>query len=95
MSIDDTSKPSRPSRTDWKRLDAMTETELEAAIVSDPDSFAPHSDSLAHGQLVFPNGQSFLMVPLSKEDADWLNRHRQDSSQLAASLVHEYVQKHQ
>jgi uncharacterized protein (DUF4415 family) len=29
------------SRTDWAKVDAMTEEELEAAIASDPDSDVP------------------------------------------------------
>lgn len=28
----------RPGKTDWARIDSMTEEELEAAIASDPDS---------------------------------------------------------
>ena len=32
-------------RTDWARVDAMSETELEAAIASDPDAGAAPIDS--------------------------------------------------
>jgi hypothetical protein len=99
MNIDDTSKNSKhpvsASGTDWNRVRLLTEEKLDAAIASDPDTFAPTYEEMAHGHMEFPAGTELLRVLVNKEDTDWLARQNIDSTNLIAHLVHEYVRSHQ
>jgi hypothetical protein len=44
------------SKTDWARVDAMTEAELEAAIASDPDWADIPPDWYQHAKPHYPEG---------------------------------------
>ncbi len=57
------------NRTDHKRLDAMTEDEIEAGAESDPDALAMSDDEWAKGEITRP-----MKVPVGlKLDSDVLN----------------------
>ena len=48
-------------KTDWARVDAMTEEELERAITSDPDADIP-SIAWANARLVMPQKKKSLCI---------------------------------
>lgn len=61
------------SRTDWARIDAMTEAELEASIAADPDwADVPH-DWARHAIPVFVGpGAKTVSLTLPADVAAWL-----------------------
>lgn len=53
----------RSGRTDWARIDAMTEEEVEANALSDPDNPPWTEEALRAARLVMPEEQG--KVPIS------------------------------
>jgi uncharacterized protein (DUF4415 family) len=67
----------REGRTDWARIDAMTEEEIEANAASDPDAPPLSEEELAAGVLVMPHEHPWkpISVPV---DPDVLEHFRKD-----------------
>ena len=57
------------SLTDWARLEAMTDEEVEAAIADAPDSDAGPVDETVSADLI--NGKSAISIRLDTEILDW------------------------
>ena len=58
--------------TDWARVDAMTEEELEAAIRSDPDEAETHFDlDWSKAFLGLPPRKEMVNMRLDREVLDW------------------------
>jgi uncharacterized protein (DUF4415 family) len=61
--------------TDWARLDAMTEEELEAAIASDPDWADIPLDWYKHARPHYPRDlKKQVTVRLDPDIFDWFKR---------------------
>ena len=58
-------------RTDWKRVDALSEAELNEAIRRDPDTFVPEPDWF-HNAMVLRPGQPKQRITM-RLDADLLD----------------------
>ena len=63
------------SETDWARIDAMTEAELEAAIAGDPDwADLPH-DWYKHAKLSDPGGlKAQIRLRIDADILAWFKR---------------------
>lgn len=59
----------RKGETDWARVDAMTEEELERNIAADPDADIPDPD-WASARIVMPEGNEWVHLRI---DPDVLN----------------------
>lgn len=59
------------SKTDWARVDAMTEEELEASIASDPDWKDIPADWWKDAVKVVPPGKKLLSVRVDSDVLDW------------------------
>jgi uncharacterized protein (DUF4415 family) len=57
-------------KTDWARVDALTEDELEAAIASDPDTDIDWSEA----ELVVPPKKQPISIRLDEDVIDWFRR---------------------
>jgi len=60
------------SLTDWKRVDAMTEEELERAIAADPDSDVKPDWTKA--KLVLPQRKQSVHLRVDPDVLDWFRR---------------------
>jgi uncharacterized protein (DUF4415 family) len=61
--------------TDWARLDAMTEEELEAAIASDPDWADIPRDWVKHARPYYPREhKKQVTLRLDPDILDWFKR---------------------
>jgi uncharacterized protein (DUF4415 family) len=65
-----------PGRTDWERLASMTEDEIEAGALSDPDNPPLTDDQLAAGALTTPGQRRKIPVSI-RLDQDVLDYYRQ------------------
>jgi uncharacterized protein (DUF4415 family) len=62
-------------RTDWARVDAMTEEELEAAIASDPDWADIPRDWYQHARPHYPaDMKRHIRLPVDPDILDWFKR---------------------
>lgn len=62
----------RGSLTDWKRVDAMTEEELERAIASDPDSDV--TPDWTKAKLVLPQRKQSVHLRVDPDVLDWFRQ---------------------
>ena len=60
----------KDTRTDWARVDAMTEEEIDAAARSDPDAQPIDDDMWEDAVLVFPSKQ-LVCIRIDRDVLDW------------------------
>lgn len=60
-------------RTDWARVDAMTEEELEASIAADPDDIHEELDwsKAIQGLPPFPSAKKHISLRIDADVLDW------------------------
>ncbi|MBF0567314.1 MAG: BrnA antitoxin family protein [Nitrospirae bacterium] len=58
-------------KTDWARVAAMTDTEIEHAVVSDPDTFIPDSRWFDKAQIVMPKTKEIVTLRLDPDVLKW------------------------
>jgi uncharacterized protein (DUF4415 family) len=78
----------RRGKTDWKRVDALTDAEIEAAIASDPDA-APTLDAewFRNATLVIPEPKTAISLRVDQEVLAWFrDRGRGWQTQMNAVL---------
>ena len=62
------------SQTDWARVDALTEEEIEEAARADPDN-QPLDDAFwKDAEIVFPEGKERVTMRLDKEVLVWFRK---------------------
>jgi uncharacterized protein (DUF4415 family) len=61
------------SRTDWAKVDAMTEEELEASIAADPDDIHEELDrsKVISGLPPFPPAKKHINIRIDADVLDW------------------------
>ena len=65
MGADNTGRPR--GRTDWKRIDAMTEEEIEDNARSDPDSMLLEDCDMSTLEVVLPKGKEAISLRVDPE----------------------------
>ncbi len=62
----------RPGRTDWARLKALTDEDIERAIAEDPDSAPPlDADWFRNAELVMPATKIATSIRVDNDVMDW------------------------
>jgi uncharacterized protein (DUF4415 family) len=74
------------SRTDWQRVKAMTDAEVEAAIAADPDAEEITDEDWKHVTMTIP-------VQLDAEMMTWLKSQGEDYQAHIQRLVREEMQQ--
>lgn len=82
------------SQTDWARFDAMTEEELEAAILSDPDEAGLHPDLENWNNVVvgFPESKRQVTVRLDGDIIDWFKESGRGYQTRMNAVLRSYVE---
>ena len=60
------------SQTDWARLDAMSEAEVEQLAAEDMAELGIAPDWMEHSRVVFPRAKERVTVQLDHDIVDWL-----------------------
>lgn len=75
------------SRTDWARLDAMTEEEIERNADEDPDNGPIAPEDWLNAKLVIPEGETHQWLRLDPDVAAWFRAQGPDAeAQMRAIL---------
>lgn len=61
----------RGDQTDWARVDAMTEEELDAAARSDPDAQPTTEEDWAEAVLILPGPKQLVCLRIDRDILDW------------------------
>ncbi len=59
------------SETDWARLDAMTEEEIDRAAAEDPDNPPMTEEDWKNARVVWPQGKTPVTLRLDKDIIAW------------------------
>jgi uncharacterized protein (DUF4415 family) len=80
-------------QTDWKRVDQLTDEEIEAAIRDDPDA-APvcNEQWFEQAQLVIPPHLKHLWVQIDEDLMAWFRQQSKDSQARINTALREYVE---
>jgi uncharacterized protein (DUF4415 family) len=57
--------------TDWKRVNAMTEEDIERAAASDPDAPMTTEADWANAKVVWPPGKEPVTIRIDKDILEW------------------------
>jgi uncharacterized protein (DUF4415 family) len=92
-------KSRRPGKTDWKRVDALTDEEIERAVRDDPDA-APIVDTewFKRAKVVIPETlprKELLTIRLDREVIDWFKAQGARYQTRMNAVLRAYVQAHQ
>jgi uncharacterized protein (DUF4415 family) len=61
----------RGDQTDWVRVDAMTEEELDAAARSDPDAQPTTEEDWEEAVLILPGPKQMVCLRIDRDILDW------------------------
>ena len=80
-------------QTDWKRVDQLTDEQIEAAIRDDPDA-APICDEqwFEKAQLVIPAHLKHLYVQIDEDLIAWFRQQGEDWPARINTALREYVE---
>jgi uncharacterized protein (DUF4415 family) len=71
-------RPSRPKsrvksvdRTDWTRVESLSDKQIDEAVANDPDTFIPDKDWWKGARLVFPGTKRLISLRLDEDVLEW------------------------
>ncbi|HEU0022789.1 MAG TPA: BrnA antitoxin family protein [Dehalococcoidia bacterium] len=64
----------RKGKTDWARVDAMTEEEIEEAARSDPDNPPLDEEFFKHARIVTPPPKKAVHLRIDSDVLEWFKR---------------------
>ena len=64
----------REGKTDWARVDVMTEDELDEAASADPDAQPTDAAFWKDAEIVMPEPKERITMRLDKEVLDWFRK---------------------
>lgn len=89
-------RPARPGRTDWKRLDAMTDEEITAAAKADPDA-QPLDDAFWRtAKILRPPavGKKHTGLRIDADVLDWFKRQGKGWQTRMNAVLRAYYEAH-
>jgi uncharacterized protein (DUF4415 family) len=94
MSCDTTGKTSKAERrTDWKRLRAMTDDEVHAAVVADPEINPTDEAFWKAARVVMPQPKETVTMRLDADLLAWFRRRRGYQTRINA-ILRAYMNAH-
>jgi uncharacterized protein (DUF4415 family) len=92
---DDTSGTSSTTdpKTDWRRLRSMTDKEIHAAILNDPDAKPTDEDFWKEARVVLPRRKETVTMRLDADLLEWFRRERGYQTRINA-ILRAYMNAH-
>ena len=73
-------------KTDWRRLRSMTDEEIHAAIIEDPDAKATDEGFWKKARVVMPRRKETVTMRLDADLLEWFRRERGYQTRINAVL---------
>ena len=81
----------RKARTDWRRVDAMSEAELAAAATADPDALPIDAAFWKTAKLVMPERKVPVSLRLDRDVVDWFKSHGRGYQSRINAVLRSYM----
>ena len=78
--------PKTDPKTDWRRLRSMTDEEIHAAIIEDPDAKATDEGFWKEARVVMPRRKETVTIQLDADLLEWFRRERGYQTRINAIL---------
>jgi len=78
--------------TDWKRVDAMTEEDIQRAAASDPDAPMSTEADWANARVVWPPGKEPIKVGIDKDIVEWFGKGARGYRSKINAVLREYIE---
>ena len=78
--------PKTDPKTDWRRLRSMTDEEIHAAIIEDPDAKATDEGFWKEARVVMPRRKETVTMRLDADLLEWFRRERGYQTRINAIL---------
>lgn len=82
------------SKTDWKRLDATSEADLEAAIEEDPDEDLDEFTGSAFAGLPIPPRKTYFRIGLDEDLVAWFKRGGRGYQTRMNAVLRQFYERH-
>jgi|SRR5271163_1553645 uncharacterized protein (DUF4415 family) len=83
-----------PDRTDFTRLDAMTDDDIAKAVADDPDA-APLDIDWTKARLVLPAGKQTVTLRIDQDVLDWFRKQGKGYQTRMNAVLRAYKEAHQ
>jgi uncharacterized protein (DUF4415 family) len=77
--------------TDWKRVRAMTEEDIERAAAGDPDAPMTTKADWADARLVFPPGKDPIEVGIDRDVVEWFGKRARGFRSRINTVLRDYI----
>ncbi|MEE8275462.1 MAG: BrnA antitoxin family protein [Alphaproteobacteria bacterium] len=88
------SPPARKTRTDWARIDALGEAELDAAARADADAQPTDAEFWKSARLVFPERKLPVSLRLDRDVVDWFRAQGRGYQTRINAVLRAYMRAH-
>jgi uncharacterized protein (DUF4415 family) len=85
--------PRRKGKTDWKRLDAMTDEEIEASIANDPDWQEFKDLDWSDAVLVIPPKKKAISIRIDEDVLDYFKTDGAGYQRRINAVLRSYMQQ--
>ncbi|MEK7815003.1 MAG: BrnA antitoxin family protein, partial [Chloroflexota bacterium] len=83
----------KDTQTDWARVDAMTEEEIDAAARSAPDAQPIDENMWEEVELVFP-GKQMVCIRIDQDVLDWFRSQGRGYQTRMNAILRSYMEAH-
>jgi uncharacterized protein (DUF4415 family) len=90
--ISGTTSKTKP-KTDWRRLRSMTDEEIHAAIIDDPDAKPTDEAFWTDARVVLPRRKATVTMRLDADLLEWFRRERGYQTRINA-ILRAYMNAH-
>jgi uncharacterized protein (DUF4415 family) len=88
-----TGRASAKDSSDWKRLRAMTDSQIRRGIESDPEVQPTDRDFWRKAQVVMPRAKETITIRLDADVLEWLRKQKGYQTRINA-VLRSYMQAH-
>jgi uncharacterized protein (DUF4415 family) len=84
------------SKTDWKRVDALTEADIARAAADDPDASLTTAADWTDARVIWPQAKEAVTLRLDKDVLAWFRQHGRGYQTRINAVLRAFVeaQKH-
>ncbi len=81
-------------KTDWKRVRALTDADIEGAVAEDPDTFIPDARWMERAQLVLPAAKEVVTLRLDPDVLAFFRRDGRGYQTRINAVLRAFVEAH-